>query len=57
MKRKILLHATIRGLVLLLRREGGPHISSFSALRPKPPVERFSSTPIVDRGILLWKQI
>jgi len=56
-KRKILLHATIRGLVLLLRREGGPHISSFSALRPKPPVERFSSTPIVDRGILLWKQI
>src|SRR5258708_5753287 len=26
----------------------------FTAIRPQQPVERFSSTPIMDRGILLW---
>ena len=35
MKRKILLHATIRGLVLLPSREGGPHISSYLYMAAK----------------------
>jgi hypothetical protein len=34
-KRKILLHATTRGLVLLLRREAGPHIPSYLYMAAK----------------------